>query len=647
MSQLGGHDPNVSRVPAGLARRAGVCQTTRRGPVACPLWSASLMRLAPALPQLLSVWSSRVRGASGWLLQTLLTGWVAGALGAPVLLVGCADAMDATAAAEPAGGADASCTASSCGPGLLCHSGKWCVAASAAPEQVVVHIKPPAESGQLTEHFALLVGPGEPESHLQLTEPAVVRGSVLRQGELGVGKQWLAGTLVATAKSEVEGVTLQYSAKASAEAKLYAGSPSPQGFELRVQPGYTYQLSFWPEAADKIPPYYTEQIVGASRDDVRLELPPAQELVSVEGRLVSGGKPLVGLRVQLDDAANRQVSTRAVTDADGRFALVAGPQTDVAFLRFGPTNDVSGLPKGKLTSGCDLVKAKKSGHLLLGDVELGHVGQPVPMAVLVVGADGKPEAGATVRVQQQLPGAGLLPTLEGYTEVHGLTDAKGEFRAAMPPGPVLVQVRPALTSLSGDWQQPTELGADEQETLQVQCPKRHVLSGALVDASGKVVANTELMLRRESSQTASLLSQSAVGEQPVLARTDNAGRFAVPVDDGVWRVWVQPVDSSGAVARALAARVEMLGADSDLGTVTLPAPMVVAGQIVDASGKALVGAVVDVLSVAATAPVVETGGAKQGQAAAPALLDSYLLGSATTGPQGAFSVLITPTPQNN
>jgi len=75
--------------------------------------------------------------------------------------------------------------------------------------------------------------------------------------------------------------------------------------------------------------------------------------------------------------------------------------------------------------------------------------------------------------------------------------------------------------------------------------------------------------------------------------------------------------------------------------------VVVAGQIVDASGKALAGAVVDVLSVVATAPVVETGGAKQAQGATPALLDLFLLGSTTTGQQGAFSLLVTPTAQND
>lgn len=623
-----GHDPNVRSTRGDLAQLLGVCQTATRGQVVRPY---GLDRWMVA---------STIAGRFG---PRLLVCALAGLLG----LYGCADALDSAAAASAAPSDAPGCTESSCGPGLACHSNKWCVAANAAPEQVVVRIKPPIESGQLTEHFALTVGPGQPERHLQLTEPAVLRGSVLRQGELGVGKQWLAGTLVAAAKSEVEGVTLQYSAKTSAEAKLYPGSPSPQGFELKVQPGYTYQLSFWPEAADKIPPFYAEQIVGASRDDVRLELPPAQELVAVEGRLVSAGLPLVGLRVQLDDAANRQVSTRAVTDADGRFVLIVGPQTETAYLRFGPTNDVSGLPKGKLVSGCDMDKARKLGHLLLGDVELGHVGHPVPVVVQVSGPGGKPEAGATVRLQQQLPGAGLLPSLEGYTEVHGLTDAKGEFRAAMPEGPLLVQVRPALTSLAGNWQQPIELSADQTAPLQVLCPQRHVLSGTLVDASGKLVRDTDLVLRRESSQSAALLAQSSVGEQPVAARTDAAGRFAVPVDDGVWRVWVQPADSNGAVARALAARVEMLGADTDLGTLALPAPVVVAGQIVDASGKALPGAVVDVLSVVATAPVVETGGSKRTQGAAPALLDLFLLGSTTTGQQGGFSLLITPTAQND
>lgn len=622
------HDPNVRLCAAVLAQLRGLRHNRGRGRPLRPQWYLTLLRNLLDLP----LGARRLHGL----------------LAAAALLLPACNADMSTAAGAAAYGADNSaCTAASCGPDLVCHASKWCVAAEAKPEQVVVRIKPPAESGQLTEHFELTIGTKQDTtSHLQLTDAAVVRGSVVRQGELGVGKQWLAGSLVATATSEVEGVTLQYSAKTSAEAKLYPGSPSPQGFELRVQPGYAYQLSFWPEAADKIPPLYAEQVIGASRDDLRIELPAASELVPVEGRLTSDGKPIAGLRVQLDDSSNRQVSTRAVTDAEGKFKLMAGPQVDSAWLRFGPTNDTSGLPKGKLIAACDLAKARKVGQLALGDVELGPVGQPIPVVVQVVGPTGLPEAGATVRLQQQLPGAGLLPSLDGFTEVHGLTDASGNFRAAMPEGPILVQVRPALTSTSGSWQAPVELEDDEDEqAIAVQCPSRHVLTGTLVDAQGQLVRDTDLVLRRESSQTAALLSQSTVGEQPVAARSDASGHFSVPVDDGVWRLWVQP--ASGAIARALAARVEVLGGDTDLGSVTLPPPIVMGGQIVDAAGKAVVGAVVDVLSVEVTNAIVEAGGSKQtgGQSGATAVLDLYLLGSTSTAAQGVFELLITPTGQ--
>jgi hypothetical protein len=573
----------------------------------------------------------------------------------PAVLTACVDMSAKESALAAGAAAPTSCSVTSCGPGLTCYDDKWCVAEQAAPEPVVVRIKPPADSGHLTEHFALQVGSDGEPVRLQLTQPAVVRGSVVRQGELAVGKQWLAGTLVATAQSEIAGMTLQYSTKCSAEAKQYVGSPSPQGFELRLQPGYTYQLSFWPEAEDKIPPFYSEQIVGGSRDDLKLELPAAQALIAVQGRLVGHGQPLAGLRVQLDDEHGRQVSTRAVTDADGHFALVAGPHAAEAWLRFAPKDDTEGLPKGKLITACDMTTAAKTGQLDLQDVDLGQVHAPSPMVVQVLGPDGQPEAGAVVRLQQQLTGAGLLPTMTGYTEVHGQTDAQGRFSASMPAGPALLLVRPAVTSSSGAAQLPIELSGAELDTpVLVHCPQRPRLTGILRDASGQPVRNADLVLWRESSATAALINQGSIGEVAVPGKTDADGQFAVAVDSGIWRIWLQPSANTSELARALAARVEVLDSDVELGPIQLPAPVVLAGQIVDAAGQDLPGAVVEVLSVQAAEAVVDAGSRKKtgNEAAAmgkatTTVVDYHLLGSTTTGPLGAFALLLTPTGQTS
>ena len=95
--------------------------------------------------------------------------------------------------------------------------------------------------------------------------------------------------------------------------------------------------------------------------------------------------------VKLSDAKGRLRSTRAVTDDQGAFVLLADPSTAVVRLRFGPKDPDHSLPYGMLASPIDLFKVKKKGGKghELGVISVGQLGPMVTVQPKVVGHDGQ------------------------------------------------------------------------------------------------------------------------------------------------------------------------------------------------------------------------------------------------------------------
>ncbi len=557
--------------------------------------------------------------------------WVACALLSAGVVAGCVDNDEVAAR----------CTSDAdCGAGLRCYQQRICIAAQLPNETVAVRLTPPKASGKLVEHFELDLDAqvrSEPVA-LMLSEPAVV----LVTYSAAFNFTPVQGKLIATAHSDVKGSLLRY------EATRYFGKDGKafSGYELRVQPGKTYDLMFDPDADVDGPPHYSKITVSASFDHGAITLPQGDGLVEVRGKLVAGQKPLVGLRTQLVNAAGQTISTSALTDKSGAFAIQVGPTAVAGHLTFAPTDSSLALPQGRLEEPVDVANRFKADAkpkpLQLGELNTGKLPDPVTATVEVKNDIGEPEVGALVRVQRHGDGKGK--GLLAYVEVQGYTDHQGRLVLNMPPGGALLSVLPTSGSLAARWSGKVEVAAG---LLPVGCTRRSLVKGTVVDFGGRKLHTAKVWLRRvaQPDENASELSGSAaLGEVPLETVTGSQGTFELPVDAGGWWLWVHPRPAD-LLPRWLAAKVEVTPGSDTVIQVSVPAPVLVLGKVVTASGSPVANAAIEILArSAAPQPAVTRGPRGKGarSASTAVTVDSVLLGSALSDGAGLFEVLLAP-----
>ncbi len=557
------------------------------------------------------------------------------------LAVGLVACLGATAGCVDTDEVASRCTSDAeCGPGLRCYQTRICIAAHLPDETVSVRLTPPKATGKLIEHFDLDLDAqkrSEPVA-LMLTEPAVVHLTYSASFNLTP----VQGKLVATAHSDVKGNQLRY------EATRYFGKDGKafSGYELRVQPGKTYDLVFDPDADVDGPPHYSKITVKASFDHGAITLPQGDGLVEVRGKLVAGHAPLVGLRTQLVNAAGQTISTSALTDKNGAFAIQVGPSAVAGHLTFAPTSSALALPQGRLEEPVDVASRFKADAkpkpLQLGELDTGKLPDAATVTVEVRNDVGEPEIGALVRVQRQADSKNKQ--VAAYVEVQGYTDHQGRLAMNMPPGPALLSVLPTSGSHAARWSGKVEVAAG---LLPVGCTRRSLVKGTVVDFAGRKLHTAKVWLRRvaQPTESASELSGSAsLGEVPLETVTNAQGVFELPVDAGGWWLWVhpRPVDL---LPRWLAAKVEVTPGSDTVVPVSVPAPVLVVGKVVTAAGSPVANAAVEILARNATPQPAMTRGpqSKGARSAGTAVtVDSLLLGSALSDATGLFEVLLAP-----
>ncbi len=534
-----------------------------------------------------------------------------------------------------------------CGSGLHCYNKRVCIAKQADATKVEVRLTPPKETGKLVEHFELNVDVAtqtDPVA-LMLSEPAVVHGTVKQPGGAGGLSQSMPGTLEAIAQSKVAGRVLRYTA-ISYSAEQVFGNGQVAGFELRVQPGHTYDLVFRPEADEYFPPHRSKITVSGSVEKWKIELPTEEKLVKVTGSMVALGKPLADLQVYLVDGDGQLASTRGTTDASGVFLLRVDPLAVAGKLRFEPAQTGTGLPHGQLAAPVEIKKAAtkdKPGPLDLGQFDVGALPPAESVTVVVQAADGKPESGAIV--QLHVPLSPTTPGLTAAVESQGYSDDDGRFSALMPAGLGTVSALPEPTSASGRWSAKLELKAGK---LAITCPERAWVTGAAVDYQGRVVSGAKVWLRRVAQPSPladTVPAISGVGDSPIEVTTDSLGKFKMPVDPGGWWLWILP-KAADLLPRVLAAKVDV-AKDAVVVDVTVPAPLLLIGRVVTSTGSAVTHASIDILAPKGQEPSKVRGarGGPKGQnsAGAGVVSDSHLLGTTVTDGSGTFEVLIAPS----
>lgn len=599
------------------------------------------------------------------------------------LLPGCGD--------EAPKAADALCAAdAACGEGLSCHALGVCVAPPHNEAPLLLRLQPAQDSGYVAEHFHTTVAQSaSAPPKWMLTEPAVLRGRVVRlDGSQVLGGGSVPGKLVAQTDTELAGVNLRYEARVSAALRVDDDSASvPYAFALRVQPGYAYQVSFWPDAAT-LPPMHVTQTLGASKDNLELVLPADKTLVHIHGRLVSRGgvgecstagagypdpraplpaceapacHPLPGVRLGLVDADGRLRSTRVVTDEDGAFDVVADPSLAQGWLHLEPASDDPLLPYGKLAAPIDVAKAAIEGvDRAVGEVDVGAMSAAVQTSLIVRDAAGSPVAGAFVRVRRPLQpppacdaegepvgagGEGHGETISGaFLEASGYTDLDGKLGFAMSPGVATVGVLPPAGHAAGRWTA-TEVSI-AGDALEVVCPTRQRLDGVLRDRHGEPLTVGTVRVRwlghEGHDHVADDLDLHVV--DAVGAPVDAQGRFSLSVDPGDYVAWYDPPAGAGLARTLLATPTVDAQMPPAAVEATIHAPSVLSGVVLDAAQQPLEEVVVDVLAIApgSGAPGLDPHQLRNLDAPGLTVYDTHRLATGVTGAQGRFELLVSP-----
>lgn len=530
---------------------------------------------------------------------------------------------------------------SDCVAGLKCFQARFCVAAQVAETSVVVRVKPPVGSGYVAEQFKVtLTGDDQGEVRkLVLTEPAVIRGTVRKKDAEFADASSIPGTLFATSPGDVEGRELSFQATSFENLQLFAGTQAPQGYELRVQKGHTYALTFWPQS-EEIPPHYSTLTAGDSIEHWDLVLPAKSELRQISGRILMGNdQPVVGMKVWLRDEEGRLWSTRGVTDATGRYTFTVDATAPRARLAFGPAASANAtstlMPWGAVQAPVDVT-------LVSGDlptIRLGHQPAEMTSVVHVVAQDGKPVSGATVQMHVALtdpPDDVTLTRLD--VVVSAVTDAQGNASLTVPNAPGTLRVTPPPKSASARLEiKNTEL-QPVQTNLSLKARVR--VTGHVQDFASRTVQDAQVTVREVENDED---SHHGGEEDTLTVLPDAAGNFAIWLDPGDYAVWVDP-PASAALARVLWSAKITVTADtaSTEWSLTLPPPIVLNGEVLTSAGVALSGVQIDVLAEKVRQVEGANPATTEDKRKGTVALDTHLLGSALSNALGTFEVLLAP-----
>lgn len=228
----------------------------------------------------------------------------------------------------------------------------------------------------------------------------------------------------------------------------------------------------------------------------------------------------------------------------------------------------------------------RSGLGLLGapNVEIDRFTQlPEPVQVesrLVRAEDGSPVAGYVTLVSTQIYGVdgGIFASYQTTLQVK----ADGALHAVLPPGSYKVQAVPpalggpnpegALAALETSWDIPADVPVQYGKVLELS---------PIAAVVGQTRGFSGAQVQAVPSPKTTLPFEEAFGEGPFTPRagiglTDDAGKFAVAADPGLFDVSVQAPESLG-FAWFVQPGVRVAGQNQDLGRVTLPRPALLSG----------------------------------------------------------------------
>jgi|GEM_PF-1038997 len=312
-----------------------------------------------------------------------------------------------------------------------------------------------------------------------------------------------------------------------------SSSPEDGSFTLRLVDGQTYRLVVYPDD-DTLAPMFGAQAVlvsGGTFDLGTLALPNEMAQLLVEGRVTAGSGAetlgIPGLQVRFLDGS-QHVSSSAITDNDGHFAVRLADAGDNLTLQVRPTEATSSFPT------LSVAGYAFTENTLLDDVNLGGaLYAPVPFAATVTGPRGQRVPQADVIVFAEL-GAGVLRR-------EAVTDENGELHLSLPPGPYqFAIIADTDTDDAGMLSSTAADVAQDGDTVSFVLPPRVSFTGEVTTPDNRRLADATVRMVRVG---APLDAEEAVIDGTTWtfsSRTNDTGAFALRLDPGRYRFTVVP-----------------------------------------------------------------------------------------------------------
>ncbi len=568
--------------------------------------------------------------------------------------------------------------ANACGGSGECPEGSTCqaelglcVAAPRRAYRIGLLVTPGSDRlGELPEQESgpFSVAEAEVRRDVTLSRALAVVGNVVQAPEPGAAPVHVPTRLRFVRRSAWPSAGLLERISTTSTDPMDTGA-GPADYRVRLQAGARYQLTVVPTgaAAERFPPLRFEDIEVPAEGDVwRLDVVygegrgrglrapwPPRTLslrLAYEDAASGGYEPLAGLHVRAVDASSgRLVSSIAVSDAEGLVQLALSPDAGDVLLRVSAGEDRPLFPT--ITVPPVLLPPAETPLLLLprprpvryvGRVEVAGRGTPVAEATISFESDTVFDE--TTRLQ-----GSFRATVR--TEAGEEADsAAGRFDVVLLPGSYTVRIVPSDPTLavaiqrlevtppdelrpvdgSDDLEAPPDCGRTARCGQLFEVFERSVLGGRMRSWRGEPFAGVlvegralGLPLEGEGVQR-----DAAPFNRPSSAVSDGTGRFALPLDVGVYDVRIEPPADSG-FAPLLWPGLRVEGPGRELrNEVDLGPPALLQGAVLGADGRPWAGA-----TVRAYAFVVE------GERQRP-----VFVGQAQTDPEGRYRVLLPTEP---
>lgn len=448
-----------------------------------------------------------------------------------------------------------------CAGSLICAQ-QHCIAPGSNAVGLRARIQPPASAELLEQQVPLLDLSTSPSVQVTLVRPVRLTGTVREAGNPGSTNE--PGELEARAEGDIPGFDYQFLGP-SFDGLGFAN----YGYELRLLPGRSYQVTFRPDDAS-LPPHVFElpawQVTDGTLD---FEIPARSSYVTFKGLVAwAGGAPIAGAGVTLLLPDGRAMSRRT-TNEEGLFEVLLPPATPTVSVRVEAPNDGPLFPE-----------------LLLAAVPTDIQSNPDDVAITAVEIPGLPTGYEAFEAQVAVhaptndggstPLSGFSVSLFGHLEGgvlrrFAVTDGDGvaAFQALPGAWEVLVEVPPGLDWAGGIHKLNLQLTAANEPPAPavLVLPPRPRLALAVVDHAGGAVPAGQVEARRRLDPGAdeALVLEAA----PTQEDLDSVGIVDIPVDPGTYDIRIVPDASTGAPAWTMTGVV----VEEDTAfTVTLPSP---------------------------------------------------------------------------